>query len=310
MMRISRPGPVAATLFVSLAVAAAAAAARRRRPGQALSEHGERGPQPAAKLGAEKPVFAPALCDPGERGPRPAEEPAGAHPTAHSGSQTAEPNAPPRPPRRRRLPRKHAPEARSRRRRLIFAVVGATAAASVAYAASSWVVGLAGGSSGEAQSASVLNLTISAVASPSATNLLYPGGNGDVVVSISNPNPFPVTITAVNLPTNVTYATGYTTSALSVTQTGCSNTTSDVIWNYSTGSSGSSHTLTTPLVVAASGQSNNPLAVTMTNDASMTAAAPAACENTYFSMPALTAISATGGSGSATTSPASDSWTS
>jgi hypothetical protein len=193
---------------------------------------------------------------------------------------------------------------------LIFAVVGATAAASVAYAASSWVVGLAGGSSGEAQSASVLNLTISAVASPSATNLLYPGGNGDVVVSISNPNPFPVTITAVNLPTNVTYATGYTTSALSVTQTGCSNTTSDVIWNYSTGSSGSSHTLTTPLVVAASGQSNNPLAVTMTNDASMTAAAPAACENTYFSMPALTAISATGGSGSATTSPASDSWTS
>jgi hypothetical protein len=190
-------------------------------------------------------------------------------------------------------------------------VIGATAAAGLAYAASNWVVGLAGGSSGEAQSASVSNLTITAVASPAATNLLYPGGNGDVVVSISNPNPFPVTITAVNLPTNTTYANGYTTSALSTTQTGCiAATPSDVIWNYSTGSSGSSHTLTTPLTVAASGQSNNPLAVTMTSDASMTLSAPAACENTYFAMPSLTGITATGGSASATTSPATDSWTS
>jgi hypothetical protein len=309
MMRI--PRPLAATLFVSLAVAAAAAAARRRRPGQALSERGERGPQPAAKLGAEKPAVAPALCDRGEHGPRPAEETAAARPKAHSGSQAAEPNAPRRPPRPRRRQRNHAPAVRSRRSRFILAVIGATAAASVAYASSSWVVGLAGGSSGEAQSASVSNLTISAVASPAATNLLYPGGNGDVVLSISNPNPFPVTITAVQLPTNLTYATGYTTSALSVTQTGClAATPSDVIWNYSTGSSGSSHTLTTPLTVAASAQSNNPLAVTMTNDASMTAAAPAACENTYFSMPALTGVTATGGSATATTSPATDSWTS
>jgi hypothetical protein len=190
-------------------------------------------------------------------------------------------------------------------------VIRATAAAGLAYAASNWVVGLAGGSSGEAQSASVSNLTITAVASPAATNLLYPGGNGDVVVSISNPNPFPVTITAVNLPTNTTYANGYTTSALTTTQTGCLTATpSDVIWNYSTGSSGSSHTLTTLLTVAASGQPNNPLAVTMTNDASMTAATPAACVNTYFSMPALTGVTATGGAATPTTSPTTDSWTS
>ena len=309
MMRI--PRPVAATLFVSLAAAAAAAGARRRRPGQAPSDPGERGQRPAVDHGVEKPAVARALCDPGKGGPGPAEESAGAHPTAHSGSQTAEPNARPLLPRRRRLPRKHTPGGRSRRARFLLAVIGATAAASVAYAASSWVIGLAGGSSGEAQSASVSNLTITAVASPAATNLLYPGGNGDVVVSISNPNPFPVTITAVQLPTNLTYANGYTTSALSVTQTGCLTATpSDVIWNYSTGSSGSSHTLTTPLIVAASGQPNNPLAATMTNDASMTAATPAACENTFFSMPALTGITATGGSATATTSPATDSWTS
>ena len=180
-----------------------------------------------------------------------------------------------------------------------------------AYAATNWVVGLNSGSSGEGQSATISNLTVTAVASPTATNLLYPGGTGDVVVTISNPNPFPVTITALQLPSNATYATGYTTSALATTQTGClASTPSDVIWNYSTATTGSSHTLTSPLTVGASGQANNPLAVTFTNDASMTAAAPSACASTYFSMPSLTGITATGGAGTSTTSPATDSWTS
>ena len=151
--------------------------------------------------------------------------------------------------------------------------IGVVLAGSAAYAATNWVVGLTGGSSGEGQSATVSNLTITAVASPAANNLLYPGGTGDVVLTISNPNPYPVTVTAVNLPTNATYATGYTSSALTSTQTGClAATPSDVVWNYATPASGSSHTLTTPLVVAASGQANNPLTVTLTNDASMTAA--------------------------------------
>jgi hypothetical protein len=184
-------------------------------------------------------------------------------------------------------------------------------AGGTAYAASNWVVGLAGGSSGEAQSATVSNLTITAVSSPAASNQLYPGGTGDVVLTISNPNPYPVTVTAVNLPTNTTYATGYTTNALTTTQTGClAATPSDVIWNFSTSTSGSSHTLTTAVTVAASGQSNNPLTVTLTNDASMTTGAPAACENTFFSMPALTGVTATGGAATVTPSPATDSWTS
>ena len=200
---------------------------------------------------------------------------------------------------------------RSRRRKFVFALFGALAAAGLAYAVTNWVVGLSGGSSGEGQSGSVSNLTITAVASPAATNLLFPGGNGDVVVTIANPNPYPVTVTAVNLPTNLTYATGYTTSALSTTQAGClAATPSDVIWNYSTGSSGSSHTLTTPLIVGASLNANNPLTVTLTNDASMTTAAPAACESTFFSMPSLTGVSATGGGATPTTTPVTDSWTS
>jgi hypothetical protein len=194
---------------------------------------------------------------------------------------------------------------------VLAAVLGATMAGAGAFAASNWVVGLNSGSSGEGQSATIQNLTITAVASPSATNLLYPGGNGDVVVTISNPNPYPVTITAVQLPTNTTYAGGYTSSALSTSQTGCTAATpSGVTWNYSTSSSGSSHSLTSALTVAASGQTGNPLTVTFTNDAAMALSAPAACVNTYFSMPALTGVTATGGAATATTSPASDSWTS
>jgi hypothetical protein len=197
------------------------------------------------------------------------------------------------------------------RSKIVGVVLGVLLAGSGAYAATNWVVGISAGSSGEGQSATVSNLTITAVASPAASNLLYPGGTGDVVLTISNPNPYPVTVTSVNLPTSTTYATGYTTSALSTTQTGClAATPSDVIWNYSTSTSGSSHTLTTALTVAANGQSNNPLTVTLTNDASMTSAAPAACENTFFSMPSLTGVGATGGAASVTTSPVTDSWTS
>ncbi len=177
-------------------------------------------------------------------------------------------------------------------------------------AATNWVVGLNSGSSGESQSATITNLTISAVSSPSATNLLYPGGNGDVVVTISNPNPYPVTLTAVQLPTNTTYASGYQGSNLSTAQTGCSNTTSLVAWNFSTSTSGSSHTLTTPVTVGAFGQANNPLVVSLTNDASMGLTTPAACAGTFFSMPSLTGVNATGGAASSTTSPALDSWTS
>jgi hypothetical protein len=199
----------------------------------------------------------------------------------------------------------------SRKRKIVSALCGSVLAATAAYAATNWVVGLNSGSSGEAQSSAVSNLTITATSG--GTNQLYPGGTGDVTVSISNPNPFPVTITALQLPTSTTYAAGYSNSTLTTPVSGCSATSpaSDVIWTYATGTSGTSHTLTSALTVAASGQANNPLVVTFTNDASMTTASPAACANTYFSMPSLTGITATGGgTGTATTSPATDAWTS
>jgi hypothetical protein len=200
---------------------------------------------------------------------------------------------------------------RSRWVTIAAAVAGASLATTGAWAATNWLVGLAGGSSGEGQSATIQSLTISAVAAPAAGNLLYPGGTGDVVVTISNPNPYPVTITAVQLPANTSYATGYTTSALTTSQAGClAATPSGVTWSFSTATSGTTHTLTTPLTVAASGQANNPLVVTLTNDAAMATTSPLACANTFFSMPSLTGITASGGAATATTSPATAAWTS
>jgi hypothetical protein len=195
---------------------------------------------------------------------------------------------------------------------VISVTLGMVLAGVAAYAATNWVVGLTSNSLGEAQSATISKLTITAVSSPAPGDLLDPGDAGDVVVSIANANPFPVTITAVQLPTSTTYATGYTSSALTTTQAGCLSTTpSDVTWNYSTTTSGSSHSLTTPLTVAASGKPDTPLVVTLSDDAFMSSSAPLACANTYFSMPALTGITATGGgTGTVTTSPTSDGWTS
>jgi hypothetical protein len=185
-------------------------------------------------------------------------------------------------------------------------VTGMALVGGAAYGVTNWVVGLSAGSSGEGQAASVSNISIVAVASPAAPNQLFPGGVGDVVAIITNPNSFPVTLTGVNLPTNVTYAGGFTTSSLATAQSGCSASTSDVLWNFATGTSGSAHTLTSPLIIGA----NATLTVTLNNDASMTASTPAACENTYFSMPSLTGIAATGGAATPTPSPTSDAWTS
>jgi len=195
----------------------------------------------------------------------------------------------------------------SARIKIVSAVGGSLLVAVGAFAATNWVVGLTAGSSAEGQSATIANLTITAVASPSPANLLFPGNAGDAVVTIANPNPYPATI---NLPTSSIQAGGFTTSALSTAQTGCSTTTSGVTWNFATGTSGSSHTLTTVLTVGASGAANNPLVVTLTNDAIMATASPAACANTFFSMPSLTGVTATGGSATSTTSPATDGWTS
>ena len=161
-----------------------------------------------------------------------------------------------------------------------------------------------GSGTGQAQAATVTNLTISAVASPSPTHVLYPGSNGDVVLKISNPNGFPVTVTQVSVPSSTSYATGYTDSGLTVAKSGCDSSSSLVAWNFASGSN--PHNLTGSLTVGANGT----LTVTMTNDATMGLNAPAACEGVYFSMAPLVGVTAASSTSTATSSPATDSWTS
>jgi hypothetical protein len=195
---------------------------------------------------------------------------------------------------------------RSRRAaKVVSAVLGIVLAGGGAFAASSWLVGVNAGSSGEGQSASISNLTITAVASPAATNLLYPGATGDVVININNPNAFPVTITGVTLPTSTTYAAAYTTSALTTAVAGCSAVTSLVGWSFA-GTAGS-HTLTTAVTVPASTSS---FTVTLVNDATMANATPLACAATFFSMPSLVAVAASGGAATVSTSGMTSGWTS
>ncbi len=196
----------------------------------------------------------------------------------------------------------------SRQAKGISAFLGVILAFDAAYAASSWTVGVTGSTGGEAKAASSLNLTITAVASPSPGNLLYPGSTGDVVASIDNPNPFAVSITALDFPASTVYAAGYTDSALSSAASGCTSSTSLVSWTPSTGSPVTTGTLTTPLLVGPSGSADDPLVVTLTGAATMGTSSPSGCEGVYFSMPALTGVSATSGTGTPTTSPATDSY--
>ena len=185
--------------------------------------------------------------------------------------------------------------------RIVAIVIGCLAAGGVAFAATNWTVSLGSGSNGQAQSASVANLTISAVATPATVNSVYPGGYGDAVMTIDNTSAAPVTITAVNLPTSTTHGPGYSNSTLT-TATRC---TTYVTWRFATTTSGSSHTLTTALTVGA----HSTITVTLTNDITMSTTAPATCKRNYFKMPSLTGISATAGADAATVSPATDGWT-
>jgi hypothetical protein len=133
---------------------------------------------------------------------------------------------------------------------------------------------------------------------------IYPGGTGDVVVSITNRNDIPVRVTAVDLPSSTTYATGYTTRAHTVPRTGCSSATSGVAWTRSASGRSSRVPLATPLVIGA----HQSATVTMTNGANMRISAPAACEATYFAMPGLIGIGARADARARTSAPTVDSW--
>jgi hypothetical protein len=75
---------------------------------------------------------------------------------------------------------------------VIGAVVAITTGAGIAYA--SWVANGSGSASAKASTAQALS-TVDASARAAAQ--LYPGGSGDVVVTLHNPNPYPVRVTSI-----------------------------------------------------------------------------------------------------------------
>ena len=83
------------------------------------------------------------------------------------------------------------------RRRLIaaVAVVGVLAVAGLVFA--DWLTSGSGSGyakAGANQSLSTIDVSASATTLP---NKLYPGADGDVLIQIHNPNPFPVTVTDI-----------------------------------------------------------------------------------------------------------------
>jgi hypothetical protein len=100
-------------------------------------------------------------------------------------------------------------------------------------------------------STTLQNVAISAVATRSASGVLYPGGDGEVPMRSRHTNRVPVTVAAVTVPRCATFAGGYTDERLTTPRAGCSPTTSGVIWRFQTTMADSARTLTVPLVVGA-----------------------------------------------------------
>lgn len=155
---------------------------------------------------------------------------------------------------------------------------------------------------GRADAQAVQPVSISAASVLQGTPL-YPGGAGDVIAEITNPNGFTVTIDGVQPPPLRTFAAGYTTADLSAPQPGCDPSTSAVSWSHA-GDTSQMHALAVPVTLGPYGT----LLVTFAGGAVMGATSPSACAGTYFLMPALVAVAARQGDGPATPGPARDWW--
>ena len=141
----------------------------------------------------------------------------------------------------------------------LAAVTTAVALTAVGLVYAAWTTN--GGGSGYAKAGSAQALTtVDVAASTSAT--LYPGGPaGDVLIKVSNPNSYPVTVTGVSGNGTITADAGHA---------GC--TTTGVSFTDQTGLS---------ISVPANGQTQ----ATLSGAASMTNASMNACQGATFTIP-------------------------
>lgn len=162
----------------------------------------------------------------------------------------------------------------TKRRARLMMVAAATAVVVVTglvYAA--WTTNGSGSGYAKAGTSSPLS-TVDVSASTSAT--LYPGGNGDVLIKISNPNPYPVRVTDISLNgTNSDIAADSTHASA-----GCNNTSPNA-----TGVSFSDQTGLSIDIPAKSGGVNGSTQTTLNNAASMSNASANACQGATFTIP-------------------------
>jgi len=155
------------------------------------------------------------------------------------------------------------------RRRVILGALTLVAlgAASLVYAA--WVTNGTGSvyaEAGEAQSLSTIDVSASVTSLPGA---LYPGTDGDVLIQVHNPNPFPIEVTQVAANGAVTASGGIGTC----TTTGVS--------------------LNAPVATAIEAAAESNSAETALSDAAhMSSASEDGCQNATFTIPVtLTGVS-------------------
>jgi hypothetical protein len=147
-------------------------------------------------------------------------------------------------------------------RKLAVGVIAAVmAAVGMVYAA--WTTNGSGSAYAKAGSSAALS-TVDVSASTTAT--LYPGVSGDVLIKLDNPNPYAVTVTAIN---------GNGTIAADAGHAGC--TTTGVTFTNQTGLS--------LVVPAKSGGVDGVLQSTLTGAASMSNASLNACQGATFTIP-------------------------
>jgi hypothetical protein len=154
----------------------------------------------------------------------------------------------------------------SRKRRVIGGAITVLVLGIVGLVYAAWTTTGSGSGYAKAGSSSALS-TVDVSASTTAT--LYPGTSGDVLIKLSNPNPFPVQVTGVSL-------NGANSDiAADASHSGC--TTTGVSFSNQTGLSID--------VPAKSGGTNGTAQATLTNAATMSNASLNACQGATFTIP-------------------------
>jgi hypothetical protein len=157
----------------------------------------------------------------------------------------------------------------SRQRRLVGAAITLLVLGAVSLVYAAWTTngtGSAYAKAGEAQSLSTIDVSASVTTLP---NALYPATDGDVLIKVHNPNPFPVKVTQITSNGAVTASGGIGT---------CSTTGVSL-----------NSPVSAAIEVAAS---SNSAAVTLSGAAHMSSASENGCQNATFTIP----VSLTGSS--------------